>query len=111
MIGKRLDNAWWKFRQDVQAFALETEGDKDAEVTLYEDAFTTRHVRDFYMTETGFLSWKEDGKTIVEYMQDEDDAREWLKFWRANLRKAKRYWEMDTEKLDAIHDGEIEDED
>lgn len=109
MIGIRLDNAWWKFRQDIQAFALETEGDKDAEVTLCEDAFTTRHVRNFYMTQTGFLSWEEDGETIVEQMQDEDDAREWLKFWRANLRKAKRYWKMDTEKLDAIHDGEIED--
>jgi hypothetical protein len=44
-------------------------------------------------------------------MYDEDDAREWLSFWRANLRRAKRYWEMDTDKLDAIHDGLIEDED
>ena len=40
---------------------------------------------------------------------DDDDAKEWLSFWRANLRRAKRYWAMDTEALDKIQDGEIED--
>jgi hypothetical protein len=35
---------------------------------------------------------------------------EWVSFWRACLRRAKRYWAMDTDKLDAIQDGEQEDE-
>ena len=55
------------------------------------------------------MSIKE-GKLNVEKMYDEDDAREWLSFWRANLRRAKRYWSMDSERLDAIQDGEIEDD-
>ena len=62
------------------------------------------------MTPNGELTWTEDGKQNVEQMYDEDDAREWLSFWRANLRRAKRYWAMDTETLDAIQDGIKEDE-
>ena len=42
-------------------------------------------------------------------MMDDDDAKEWLSFWRANLRRAKRYWTTDAETLDKIQDGEIED--
>ena len=38
-----------------------------------------------------------------------EDAKEWLSFWRANLRRAKRYWATDAETLDKIQDGEIED--
>jgi hypothetical protein len=62
------------------------------------------------MTPNGELSRTEDGKQNVEQMYDEGDAREWLSFWRANLRRAKRYWSMDSERLDAIQDGLIEDE-
>ena len=39
----------------------------------------------------------------------DDDAKDWLSFWKANLRRAKRYWAMEVEKLDAIQDGIIED--
>lgn len=81
-----------------------------AEATLYEDAYTTRNVRGFTMTPNGELSWTEDGGLNVEKMFDEDDAKEWLSFWRANLRRAKRYWSMDSDRLDAIQDGVIEDE-
>lgn len=107
MISARHIKAWEKFNEEVLAFAQETESD---EATLYEDAFTSRNVKNFWMRANGTLSWIEDGKMEIEQMFDEDDAREWLKFWRANLRRAKRYWEMDVEKLDAIQDGEIEDE-
>lgn len=111
-ITQRHIKAWQRFNDDLNAFILESE-DVDnvfAEATLYEDAYTTRNVRGFTMTPNGELSWTEDGKKNVEQMYDEDDAREWLSFWRANLRRAKRYWSMDSERLDAIQDGEIEDE-
>lgn len=107
MVSARHIKAWEKFNEDVYLFAQETE---EEEATLYEDAFTGRNVRDFRMQSNGTLSWREDGKLEVEQMFDEDEAREYLSFWRANLRRAKRYWEMDVEKLDAIQDGEIEDE-
>lgn len=107
LISARHIKAWEKFNEDVYAFAQETESD---EVTLYEDAFTSRNVKDFRMQSTGTLSWIEDGKMEVEQMFDEDDAREWLSFWRANLRRAKRYWSMDVDTLDKIQDGQLEDE-
>lgn len=106
MIPKRQLTAWAKFNRDVEAFIATTEG---SDATLYEDAFISRHVRDFNMTPEGVLTWTEDGKRERETMRDEDESREWLSFWRKNLRRAKRYWEMDTETLDKIQDGEIED--
>lgn len=107
LISARHIKSWEKFNEEVYAFAQETESD---EATLYEDAFTSRNVKDFWMQPNGTLSWVEDGKREVEQMFDEDDAREWLKFWRANLRRAKRYWSMDVETLDMIQDGQLEDE-
>ena len=45
-----------------------------------------------------------------EYLHtDDDDIQDTLKFWRANLRRAKRYWATDAETLDKIQNGEIED--
>ena len=45
-----------------------------------------------------------------EYLHtDDDDIQDTLKFWRANLRRAKRYWAMDAETLDKIQDGQVED--
>ena len=107
MISARHIKAWEKFNEDLNAFRAETEEDF---AILHEDAFTTREVKDFKMTNTGILTWIEEGKEEREQMMDEDDAREWLSFWRANLRRAKRYWAMDSEILDNIQDGLIEDE-
>lgn len=108
MISARHIKAWEKFNSDLATFAQETEQADTA--TLYEDAFTTRKdVKDFKMTADGILTWIEEGTQEREQMYDEEDAREWLKFWRANLRRAKRYWEMDTDTLDKIQDGELED--
>ena len=114
-ISSRQVKAWERFGSDLKAFSVESEGSEDAPVTLYEDAFTTRVVKDFEMTETGVLTWQEyeayKGTTTQEreQMVDDDDSREWLKFWKANLRRAKRYWSMDAVELDRIHDGEQED--
>lgn len=107
--------AWAKFAADIEAFAAET-GQEYA--TLYEDAYTTREVKGFNMTQAGELTWWEyetyrisnQQRQEREQMVNEEDAREWLAFWRANLRRAKRYWAMDTERLDAIQDGQINDE-
>lgn len=109
-ISARHIKAWQKFNDELRAFIAETENDSVlAEATLYEDQYTTRSVRDFIMTPSGNLTWVEEGVMQKEKMLDEDDAKEWLKFWRANFRRAKRYWAMDAETLDAMADGIIED--
>lgn len=112
-ISKRHLKAWEKFSDELEAFGKET--GTGEYVTLYEDAYTTREVKGFKMTATGILTWweaetyKEKESQEREQMMDEDDAREWLKFWRANLRRAKRYWAMDADTLDKIQAGELED--
>lgn len=107
-ISKRHLNAWQKFNEDLQAFIRETEP-TDGYATLYEDANTTRNVKGFFLSANGRLDWYEDGDNETWYFMDEDEAREWLSFWRANLRRAKRYWEMDAVELDRLQDGETED--
>ena len=108
-----------KFKADLDAFASET-GEQFP--TLYEDANTTFEVRNLAFSFNGDLVWEdEDGRQNWEayITEDEDGEERWdamyewdegLKYWRAGLRRAKRYWSMDTEKLDAIQDGQIEDE-
>ena len=51
----------------------------------------------------------QDEDTKEYYEEEYDGISEWIKFWRACLRRAKRYWEMDTDTLDAIQSGEKED--
>ena len=103
--------AFERFNADLKAFGEETE---ETFVTLYEDANTTRKVANFRLFKNGNLKWIEieDGKLSqenVEVMMDDDDAKDWLSFWKANLRRAKRYWALDSEILDAIQDGKLED--
>lgn len=107
-ISERMVKAFERFNADLEAFRMEA-GDEVA--VLYEDAFTTRNVKDFRLCKNGKLTWCEDGGKEVEQMFDDDDAKDWLSFWRANLRRAKRYWSMETETLDKIQDGEIQDKD
>lgn len=109
-ISKRHIKAWERFDDDLEAFAKESDVTEADEVTLYEDANTTRNVRHFKVTEDGILTWTEDEEFNQETMFDEDDAREWLRFWKANLRRAKRYWSMDAIELERIQDGLTEDE-
>ena len=109
-ISDRMVKAFERFNADLKAFGEET---GETFVTLYENAFTTRSVANFRLYKNGNLKWIEIetgqlSREEVEVMMDDDDAKEWLSFWRANLRRAKRYWAMNAETLDKIQDGEIE---
>ena len=118
-IAKRHINAVIKFNNELNEFAKETEEDA---ALLYEDAFTSFTLANVRI-EDGFLVYDYDGREereeIVHYDEDEkeyyeediDGIAEWLKFYRACLRRAKRYWNTDTERLDKIQDGTIEDHD
>ena len=113
-----LIKAFEKFNEDLKTFGEQT---GEVFVTLYEDANTTRRVANFKLYKNGKLKWVEmedvyqDRQIISRAMQeeyvhtDDDDIKESLYFWRANRRRAKRYWAMDVETLDAIQDGEMED--
>lgn len=113
----KMVKAFQKFNADLEKFLKDSDNS-----ALYEDAFTTRQVKNFKLSLNGCLSWYEDDPLAPvdlqhpagynrewEYMSDDDDANDWLKFWKACLRRAKRYWSMDTETLDAIQEGEKED--
>lgn len=111
-VSDRLVKAFEKFNADLQAFGKES--CSDTCVAVYEDANTSRFVSNFKLYKNGKLTWDEedyDGniRHESEQLMDDDEARDYLSFWRANLRRAKRYWEMDIETLDKIQDGEIED--
>lgn len=106
-----------RFNADLEAFREYT---GDAAAVLYEDAYTSFTLANVRV-ENGCLEYEYDGKLEQEaiVLQDEDTKEyyeeeydgisEWIKFWRACLRRAKRYWEMDTDTLDAIQSGEKED--
>lgn len=100
----KMVKAFQKFNADLENFLKDSDNS-----ALYEDAFTTRNVSSFRLSLAGTLTWKEDGRWERETMFDDDDANDWLKFWKSCLRRAKRYWSMDTETLDAIQEGEKED--
>lgn len=107
-----------KFNADLEAFRNETQ---EEAATLYEDQFTSFTLANIRV-ENGCLLYRYDGKdeseAIVRYDDDEkayyeddlDGIAEWVKFWRKCLNRAKRYWSMDTETLDAIQNGDIEDD-
>ena len=109
-----------KFNEELAAFAKET---GESPVTLYEDANTSFTLCDIAISQDGQLFYTYDGQVEfeVEVRFDEEtndyyeefgseSIMEYIKFWRKCLKRAKRYWSMDSEKLDAIQDGEIEDE-
>ena len=109
-----------KFNEELAAFAKET---GESPVTLYEDANTSFTLCDIAISQDGQLFYTYDGQVEfeVEVRFDEEtndyyeefgseSIMEYIKFWRKCLRRAKRYWAMDSEKLDAIQDGEIEDD-
>jgi hypothetical protein len=108
-----------KFSAELEAWRKET-GEEAA--TLYEDAFTSFTLSDILLSDDGQMFYTYDGKQEFEvmvrydeesgeYYEDEgiDGIMEYIRFWRACLRRAKRYWSMDTDKLDAIQSGEQED--
>ncbi len=110
-ISDRMVKAFERFNADLKAFGEET---GETFVTLYEDAYTTRRVANFRIYKNGNLKWIEIetgqlSREEVEHVFDDDDAKDWLSFWRANLRRAKKYWAMNPDTLDKIQDGEIKD--
>lgn len=108
-----------KFNQELDAFAKQT---GEGIATLYEDANTCFTLSGLSVKD-GKLCYMFDGRpeadTVVEqdeltneYYEDEVyGIMDSIKFWRKCLNRAKRYWSMDPEKLDAIQNGEVEDED
>lgn len=92
----------------------------DPDGWLYEDANTSFTLADIHL-ENGCLKFDYDGKpdSVLVVAKDDltgecyeesfDGIMDYVKFWRSCLRRAQRYWHMDTEKLDAIQNGEIED--
>lgn len=109
-----------KLNEELNAWAKETGED---EATLYENANTSFTLSDLAISNDGQLFYTYDGQqefaVIVchddltgEYYEDEgiDSIMEYVKFWRSCLRRAKRYWSMDSETFDRLADGEVEDE-
>lgn len=86
---------------------------------LYEDANTTFGLRNIQLnglTLTYEYNYREywrkggaDWKSEVERCIDEDEIRDWVKFWKACMKRARKYNEMHPDTLDAIQDGQAED--
>ena len=106
-----------KFNEELKAWAKET-GEK--EPTLYEDAFTSFTLSD-PVVENGWLKFNYDGqpdsvncvmkdKVTEEYYEDEgiDDIMGYVRFWRKCLNRARKFWNMDPDHLDAIQNAEVE---
>ena len=113
VITKRFLNMVAKFNEDLKAFAEES-GEK--EVTLYEDictSFTLSNVHiegeyfvyNFDGEENRDLIFRlcdaEESEEEGDYFSFVEEIKEDIKFWRACLRRAKKYWAMSGEELDA----------
>lgn len=107
-----------RFAQELEDFRKET-GDDVA--VLYENAYTPFTLSNIVLSE-GCLNYEYDGESESEKMvfQDEngvfyetdglDSIMEYVRYWKACLARAKRYWSMDLERFDAIQSGEEDDE-
>ena len=105
-----------KFKAELERYKTEL----DPEGTLYENPFTS-FTLDNIRLEDGCLYYDYDGKpekdVIVrkdeetgEYWEDDglDGIMESVRFWRKCLNRAKRFWAMDPDHIDAIQNGEAE---
>lgn len=109
MTTPALERAVRELNVQIEEFRLESTPETP-DVELYEDANTTRRVRpNFKLYLNGKMTWTEDGRTEDYEHFDADDIRDTLKFWRACLRRARKYWAMNADTLDAIQNGERED--
>ena len=108
-----------KFKAELELYKT----DCDPDGRLYEDPYTSFTLDNIRLVD-GCLCYDYDGlperDTIVRWDEETGEYREEdladgivdiVRFWRNCLRRAKRYWTMDVEKLDAIQDGEREDTD
>lgn len=110
MITERAKKAIAKFAEDYKNAVAEVYGG-DIESALAEDCTT------YYTLEVQVLKTKIKytttytgicGSSYTESESDDDEARELLKKWRADMRRARRYWATDSETLDKMADGIIE---
>lgn len=99
-----------KFVEKYNAFVVET---GDINCTLYEDMNTPYYIEDIKVLQTRikFTTIYNDYRNTAydEVITDEYDLEEWVVKLNADLRRAKRYWEMPSEDIDAISDGYKED--
>ena len=111
-----------KLNEELRQWSEYTNGTPD-EAELYEDQYTVFTLSNLRV-ENGCLCYCFDGREerenkvcqyedTKEYYEEEglDSIPECVKFWRACLRRAKRYFAMDTDKLDSLQSGEEDDED
>jgi hypothetical protein len=112
MITQRTKNNIAKFVTDYNKTVAEVSGQQSKDSALAEDCTT------FYTLDITILKTKikvattytgYGGKTYHDDITDEDDAREYLAKWRADMRRARRYWSMDCDTIDKMQDGVIED--
>lgn len=112
-MNAKLAKSVTKFIEDYNKTVAEHYGEENRESALAEDEST------FYTLNIKVLKTKIkfeteyhgfDATCYEESESDDDEIREWLKKWRADMRRAIRYWQMDSEKLDAIQNGEAEDD-
>jgi len=110
-----------KFAEELRQFAAET---GEEEPTLYEDQYTSFTLSN-PRVEDGYLVYNYDGRLERENMVREQDGEIWeeeyfdsimayVRFWKSCLRRARRYWEMDIDRLDALQDpesGVVDDDD
>ena len=113
MISERTKKSIVNFYQQYQTDVRVIYGG-DNEQALAEDVTT------YYTLEIKVLNTKINiketytgisGFTSTDSITDDDDAKEWLKKWRADFRRARRYWQEDSATLDKMADGEMEDTD
>ena len=111
MITERTKKAIAKFVEDYKQ-TIENVYGGDKVLALAEDCTT------YYTLEVQVLKTKIKyttnytgicGSSYTESETDEDEAKELLKKWRADMRRARRYWATDSDTLDKMVDGEIED--
>ena len=120
-IKKSHIKALQRFNEELKAWAKET---GEEAPTLYEDANTSFTLSNIAISQDGTLFFDYDGKTEFEaevlfdeeencYHENEgsESIMEYIKFWRKCLKRAQRYWNMDSDELDMLTDGETEDVD
>lgn len=104
-----------KLNAELDSFAKLAEEDG---AILYEDPFTSFGLRnvslnglilsyEYSFNECTGRKWTNE----TDECFDEDEVKDTLKFWQACLKRAKRYWSMDTDTLDAIQNGDANDDD
>lgn len=101
-----------KFVEEYKQIVAEVYGQENRDNALAEDintfytldiAVLKYHIR-FTTTYTGIC-----GGSFTDSEKDDDEITEWLRKWRADMSRARRYWAMSSDQLDKIADGEAED--